>query len=703
MDYLRIGALNPPDNGRAPWAREILTKAIEADIAPARVPVHEVVGFTANLPSHLAANIKSRAQQLGISPALLTAGLISAYQSTQVETHALTTQSGRPMIDPNLAKVRPVLHDLTEETAQALDDGKIVFAEAATGTGKGRKICYHALNAVAQGKRAVISAPVNILWKLVSDLDVFECREGARVAVLLGRPNFVSPSALEEWAEVNDCQPVLRWIQGGALPISDASRQLSTMLGIELCWLLDDAMSLSDEIPADAVMLEQDSEDDKCPAQRVYEQSRDKVDQANLVIMSHHMLALHCKYLQMKAQPILNGKIDVLIVDEAHDLETAFASIFSQTSHINGFLNKLAHSTASGKSATKEAVESLSDFIERHIGASANEGGQSTIGPLTAYPGFILRARDVIDTLDALKIKKSDRDTQRTVFKTKAVLRSALSGMSTIKMELSPVKKFPMLTVGQSNLDKAFGMLWEQTGACALISATLFTDEMHAGLMRWKLAAPKERAVFLPPVTPDWVRSPVRLHTRRVSVIPDNSHEWHQEVGLAIAEIARAAQGGVLVLNTSYSTIEALEGILGNEFGDRLISQSPSQSASACRHRYMTHPGKPIWLATGAAWRGVDLSNAALGRDDHTLSDLVIPRLPFGLNRSLTHHRRQQVAGVGVNVTEAIWAFRQGIGRLVRSDTVPTKHLWVLDARLESTKSWLSGFRAVLKGYQTVQ
>lgn len=706
MEYLRIGAINPPETGKAPWARDILIKALDAGVMPARVPAHEVVGFTANLPPHLASIIKMRSVELDMSPARLTAGLIFAFEQHVVQMEDPPKQHST-VLDSRLAKVRPVLHQLTEKTTEAIHNKKVVFAEAATGTGKGRMICYHALNAIAHGQRAVVSAPVNIMWKLITDLKSFDDHNTARLAVILGRPNFVSPSALDEWATQADCKPVMDWIEAGAKPISESAIYLSKLIGIELCWLMDDAMSLTENIPAQSVMLGEDSDEDACPAQAVYEKTRERLDSSNLVLMSHHMLAFHCRALQFKSQPVLNWDIDVLLVDEAHDLESAFSSIFSQTSHIHGFISKLDLSTAGGKLAAKKAAVLLGDHIQAHIENAAKtkknqNGADYTVGPLYEYPHFVDPAKTLLESLESLKVKKNDSETSRTVNRIKSVLRNALSGMATIKLEITPIKRYPLITVGQSNLEKAFKILWSKTKSCALFSATLYTNDLNAGLMRWKLSVPKERIIFLPPVIPAWVKKPVLLHRRRVHTIPDGSDQWHHEVAHVLSDVSRNARGGVLFLSTSYATIDAVAELLRNEFEERLITQSMSQSASLCRQRFMTHPGKPIWLATGSAWRGVDLSNSSLGYEDHTLSDLVIPRLPFGLNRTLTHHRRTQVAGNSVNITEAIWAFRQGIGRLVRSDKVPPKHLWVLDARLEIQKPWLSSFRSVLKGYTLV-
>ncbi|WP_211287209.1 hypothetical protein, partial [Halopseudomonas oceani] len=79
------------------------------------------------------------------------------------------------------------------------------------------------------------------------------------------------------------------------------------------------------------------------------------------------------------------------------------------------------------------------------------------------------------------------------------------------------------------------------------------------------------------------------------------------------------------------------------------------------------------------------------------LSDLLVTRLPVGLNRTLTHERRAQVAGFGIVAQEACWQLRQGISPLVRREGVCSRNLWVLDTRLDSKLPWVAPFLKALR------
>ena len=69
---------------------------------------------------------------------------------------------------------------------------------------------------------------------------------------------------------------------------------------------------------------------------------------------------------------------------------------------------------------------------------------------------------------------------------------------------------------------------------------------------------------------------------------------------------------------------------------------------------------------------------------DNVLTDLVIPRLPFGANQSLTHlWRVKHRPGVPWDLLDASFRFKQALGRLVRRQGLPAnQRIFVLDGRL---------------------
>jgi ATP-dependent DNA helicase DinG len=97
----------------------------------------------------------------------------------------------------------------------------------------------------------------------------------------------------------------------------------------------------------------------------------------------------------------------------------------------------------------------------------------------------------------------------------------------------------------------------------------------------------------------------------------------------------------------------------------------------------------PIWLATGSAWTGIDITDKDVSAEnDAAIKNLIIMKLPF-----------EQPAGSNVNYNELVARclirLKQGIGRLVRRPGRKDMTLAILDGRLFKPKNNLT----VIKRY----
>lgn len=196
---------------------------------------------------------------------------------------------------------------------------------------------------------------------------------------------------------------------------------------------------------------------------------------------------------------------------------------------------------------------------------------------------------------------------------------------------------------------------------------------------------------------------------------------WCKEVADEIAHIYNTAAGGCLVLMTSYNFVSKVKSFLMQHphIADNLIYAQQGEMATKDkmktqpitideqRRKYlrMAFEGKkPVWLALGNAWTGINLSGGDPMKDlygseipegkDNVLTDLIIPRLPFGVNKSVTHaHRIAHKKKVQWERIDTLLRLRQGAGRLVRRHGVPkNRRIHILDARL--CEGLLAGMKA---------
>lgn len=710
MEMIKIGALSPPDENRGAWARKRLSQALEMNLEPIEVQIEKVTAFTSTLRGPLVRQLEALAKKHGRTIIELAAGLIAGLEAIPEDTHQENTPETSQSI-AGMSRVRPILHPLLTAAVQGVSDGKIVFAEAATGTGKGRAIAALAANAAARGDTVVISAPLSVTWQLLADLEEIEEAKRTGVTLVLGRPNFVSPSLLREWAEDQKNKAVLEWIDEGGRPLGERSIRASKLIGHQLCWLMEDAQELAEDLPVTSVMLAADADNEECPGEQVYRVLRGSHDSAGIILCSHHMLAAHIRQVQMRGllsdQP---GKtpvtsiplvIDTLIVDEAHLLEGAFAAINSHSVHLRSLLRTVDKTVKRYRKPLLDAINALS----QHVSAlERKDGTREVTGRLDELEGLAPKLADLNLALEGINFKKLDNAAKAQLHIAHRAVRDGLEGRATIRFEFSPVLKYPRMTVGRANLDKAIGVLWDSVVGAALVSATLYNTGEDAGLLRWKLAVPLDRALYLPAVHPKWITEAVSVQEKRVQCPPDDSQQWVQETSEVLATIAAEAQGGTLVLCTSYDNAEKIGAAL-QQLGPRLIVQTGQLTASSCATQYRTlHKEgiRPVWIGLGAAWTGINLSDSEVQPEDDTmLTDLVVTRLPIGAQNSLTHQRRVAIGGFRVILQEAIWQFRQGLGRLIRRQGVSGRKIWVLDSRLDREQNWVLGFRKILSRYNS--
>lgn len=716
MDVVRIACMTPPEADRSRWSRELLLEAIAAGLSPLALPLDGLTSFTATLPPHLASALKVLAAEHHWSVPQVAAGLIEAARKARASAPVAPASSDTSA--PDLDELRAELHPLFKGCTEAIAAGKIAFAEAATGTGKGRMIALLAAQAARAGQRTVISAPLPILWQLAETLTRFEPCRVAGVAILLGRSNFVSPELLREWAIEREHAPLLAWIEAGGMPRDARTLALQRQLGLPLNWLLDEALSLADDLEPGDVILSSDDEMDDCEGEAIYQALQARSASAGIVLCSHHMLAadIHRQLVwgarkrkaaeesEEKKSPgsdtLLPEQIDLLLVDEAHQMEQAFSAIFSLSLYLKPLARQIEHSTARGRRNVLDAIDALSREI-LHLAADSRN---SVTGPADDFPIAKLRAQQLLLALEGLGLNRRAKALRQVIRHAKRTLDDFMSGHGTARLEVSPVRHYAQLQIGRANLQQPLEHLWSRCRAAALVSATLYADGVNAGLTRWKLGVPKERASFLLPVVPAWVIEPVQIMLPAADdPLPDDSPEWLDFQAGKIRSIALAAAGGTLVLCTSYANAAGITARLA-DLGERLIAQSSGSSATLCASQFRSLYAagqRPVWVGVGAAWTGIDLHDPqAQPEEDRMLTDLVVTRLPLGANRTLTHERRVSIGGFGVVAQEAVWQLRQGIGRLVRRQGVSQRQLWLLDSRVVSKEPWTTNFRRALARYR---
>lgn len=247
----------------------------------------------------------------------------------------------------------------------------------------------------------------------------------------------------------------------------------------------------------------------------------------------------------------------------------------------------------------------------------------------------------------------------------------------------------PLLWLRHSkSVDAVWARIWMTTTRALLFSGTL--SLLSASGMRTvhrmatRLAIPPDRFQDLGRVRPEWrdegvtVLRPARHQGADgrpwLGAYRGREDVWWPEAAAALLAL-RKRPGKTLVLATSYADIDGIRAAMGRVAG--VITSTRDGSVDEAKQR-LGRKGAWCWLATGAAWTGMDT--------DYPLQRVVITKLPLPDPQAMRLLAQPQDA-----VFDAVMRLKQGIGRLVRAAGGVGLEIIVLDGRInDPSPRWRS-------------
>lgn len=547
------------------------------------------------------------------------------------------------------------------------------------------------------------------------------------------------PACGEATAILHQSIPDLRWlVEDLAAAAPDFTLIPSFLLPSEE--KTDDAVTLADAEADDLVASSEITADIPLPdmirAQVVYKRLRAQAMQAKVLFCTHTMVAID-EMLAHKHRTRILPTYKTLLIDEAHLFEEKVAEVHSralsfkrlgETLRLYNHVWKARRLSTAAKAAaraTKIAEDAIRQVAPRHK-------QQIRVSPDPSDPFWQCLEAVLPNLGHALEPFREkglpDSGPFGEIHEAIEICEQFRKGEHELTFRFSPVHRCPSVQMGPRSVSKSLQAIWQGVHRAALVSATLYipslTGEPLASYMRVVMSIPEERVRTTQPAVATWLYDPV-LHLPGASSLAaltppqesdfaSKSHKkseeqrrlfqaaraaWQHNVADIIAEkVAPHARGGTLVLLPSFEDLEGIVSALPASLKHRLlVQQRGGLSVSRAKHAFIARAQagiRPIWFATGPAWAGLDIRADAqqlAPAQDFLLTDLVIPRVPFGINQSTTHrHRAARMQTAERN--EAAFRMKQGLGRLMRRGELTDRHLWVLDARiLDPSKAWLVG------------
>lgn len=608
---------------------------------------------------------------------------------------------------------RPGQQAMAAAVAGAIENGRVLLAEAGTGTGK--TIAY-LVPAILSRRRVLVSTGTKTLQEQIftKDLPVLQAALAVpfKATCMKGRGNYL---CLHRFDQFRDNPMSMAFADPEAIDaIGEWAGRTETGDRAELEDLPEDLGAWPELSAASENCIGSD-----CPRHRecFITRMRERAADADLVIVNHHLMCADASVRQNAYGEVI-PECDIAVIDEAHQLEdvaTQYFGLVVSTYRIEDLARDIERVVAGGAfKADGAEMRRASDHVKdraaaffaalRRVGdavaaaaglagrperqrvtadhlAGAQEEGAALIGALDAVQGVVAlvpeagedvaalgrRAGEIRDELTVL-LKAGNPDyvyyleaRGRGVF-----LRASPIDVSAIVRELlldrmqATVLTSATLSVG---------------GSFEYVRSRLGVREADQIRLPSEFRYEEQAVLYLPPGMPD-PRSPA----------------FARAASREILEILRRTEGRAFVLFTSYSVLREVQRNLEPALDYPLLVQGTAPRSVLLRQ--FRSLGNAVLLATSSFWQGVDVVGEAL-------SCVIVDKLPFASPADpVTAARIEAVNARGGNAFEeyqlplAILTLEQGLGRLIRHRQ-DRGVLAVLDPRMR-TKGYGARFLAAL-------
>jgi ATP-dependent DNA helicase DinG len=560
---------------------------------------------------------------------------------------------------------------MADRVARALANRAPLVVEAGTGTGK---TFAYLVPALLSGRRVLISTGTRTLQDQLfnKDLPLVAGAIGvpARVALLKGRSNYL-------------CNYRLRQAGGQR---SLAGTRDRTLARVER-WALGTGSGDLAEVPGlgdDHPLWPQvTSTRDNCLGARCPDigrchvvEARRKASESDIVIVNHHLLLADLALKEDGFGDLL-GTADAIIIDEAHqvpDLATQFFGARFGSRQVELLVRDARQELAQARSGTP-ATELTA--VERSLAALA-EVLRATPRPdwLAADTPLADAAAELAQSLRSLAQALNDQGREPGIAQAAARASELAARLDQITQaeEHEGARSVEFTQRGFSlsllpfDVAPRFAAMASGTRASwVFTSATLSVGEDFAHFTS-RLGMQEAETLAIP--------SPFDFETQALLYLPprlpDPSTAAHTPAVIDVAvPLIEASAGGAFVLFTSHRALQRAAELLRAQWatiGDYpLLVQGEAPREQLLRS--FRESGNAVLLGTASFWEGVDVKGDALRL-------VIIEKLPFASpDDALTRARIEHLKATGGNafreyqLPEAALTLKQGVGRLIRSET----------------------------------
>ena len=602
-------------------------------------------------------------------------------------------------------EARPSQTEMAVASANILEDGGMLLAEAGTGTGK--TVAY-LVPAILSRRRVLVSTGTKNLQDQIFYKDLPALREALNVsftaAYMKGRSNYLCLHRFE--AMQRSDEPRTAEEDTYLATLREWTSQTETGDRGEVEDLPDD-LPLWHEISASS----ENCIGTECPQYQecFVTRMRQHAIESDLVIVNHHLLCADAAVRQSAYGEVI-PPCSFAVIDEAHQLEDVATQYFGMAIsnyRFDELVRDLRRLLGGEKLADVETTEDLMQSVDRVLQQTRIffeavmlirvTGDRTKITSETLEPTVEPSSR-LCRELDELGRKLAQLDNPSE--EVRALIRRVKEIEEQLRFVLEVSNKNYVhflerrgkgIFLRAAPIDVSAivrEQLLQRMQGTILTSATLTVDSSF-DYLRSRLGIEEAFEMRLPSEF-NFTEQAVLYLPRKM---PDpRSGQFSTAVASELASLLRVTKGRAFVLFTSYANLRKVHRQLEHQIHYPLLVQGSSPRTVLLREFRSTPHA--VLLATSSFWQGVDVAGDAL-------SCVVIDKLPFASpSDPITAARMAAIETNGGNafadyqVPLAILTLLQGLGRLIRHRS-DRGVLALLDCRLR-TKGYGRRFLASL-------